>query len=98
MHQDLKLAMELQVADKEIARLAAEIAYLPRHIREIESKLAGTQARLEADRQAIAANQKERRKLELDITGFQDKVRKYKDQVFAVKTNEEYRALQHEIE
>ena len=98
MHPDLKLAVELQAVDKEIARLSAEIAYLPRHIQEIESKLAGAQRQLEADRQALAQNQRERRKLEGDVPPVQQKISKYKDQVFDVKTNEQYRALQHEIE
>jgi hypothetical protein len=98
MHPDLKLAVELQAVDKEIARLSAEIAYLPRHIQEIESKLAGAQRQLEADRQSLAQNQRERRKLEGDIPPVQQKISKYKGQVFEVKTNEQYRALQHEIE
>ena len=98
MHPDLKLALELQTVDKEIARLSAEVAYLPRHIQEIENKLAGAQRQLEADRKALADNQKERRKLEGDIPLHQQKIAKYKDQVFEVKTNEAYKALQHEIE
>lgn len=98
MHPDVKLVIELQAVDKEIARLSAEIAYLPRHIREIESTLAGAQRQLEADRQALSENQRERRKLEGDISVVQQKISKYKDQVFEVKTNEQYRALQHEIE
>jgi len=98
MHPDLKLALDLQAVEKEIVRLSAEIAYLPRHIQEIESKLAGAQRQLESDRQALAANQRERRKLEGDDSMLQEKISKYKQQVFEVKTNEQYRALQHEIE
>jgi hypothetical protein len=98
MHPDLQAAKELQELDREIARLSAEVAYLPRHIKEIESKLAGAQARLDADRKALAENQKERRKLEGDIPPLQTKISKYKDQTFDVKTNEQYRALQHEID
>lgn len=98
MHPDLTLVIDLQAVDKEIARISAEVAYLPRHIQEIESKLAGAQRQLEADRQALAANQKARKKLEGEIPMLQQKVSKYKDQVFDVKTNEQYKALQHEIE
>jgi uncharacterized protein len=98
MHPDLKLAIELQVVEKEIARVSAEIAYLPRHIKEIESKLAGALRQLDADRQALAENQKERRKFDGDISLIQQKISKYKGQIFEVKTNEQYKALQHEIE
>ena len=98
MHPDLKLAVDLQVVDKEIARLSAEIAYLPQHIREIEGTLAGAQRQLDRDRAALAVNQQERKKLENATFPFQQKIIKYKAQVFDVKTNEEYKALQHEIE
>lgn len=98
MNADLKLAIDMQAVDGEIARLSAEVAYLPKHIGEIENKLAGAQRQLEADRAALAANQRDRRKLEGEIPLLQQKVSKYKDQVFEVKTNEQYRALQHEIE
>ncbi len=97
MHPDLKLAVDLQIVDKEIARLAAEVAYLPRHIREIEGKLAGAQRQLDADKAALVENLKERKKLENDVFPFQQKITKYKSQMFDVKTNEEYKALQHEI-
>lgn len=97
MHPDVKLAMELQKVDREIARVSVEVAYLPRHIQEIESKLAGAQSRLEADRLALVENQKERKKLESGIGVIQDKISKYKGQIFDVKTNDQYKALQHEI-
>ena len=97
MHPDLTLARELQAADREIGRLVAEIAQLPKHIHEIEAKLAGAQRQLDADRAALAANQQLRKKLDNDIFPFQQKITKYKSQMFDVKTNEEYKALQHEI-
>ncbi len=98
MHPDLKLAVDLQAVDKEIARLSAEVAYLPGHIREIESKLAGALRQLDRDRAALAANQQERKKLENEIFPFRQKIARYKEQIFDVKTNEEYKALQHEIQ
>src|SRR5262249_54076695 len=43
------------------------------------------------------SNQGSRKKLEGEITTAESKISKYRDQMMAVKTNEEYRALQHEI-
>ena len=97
MHLDLKLVIELQAVDREIARLSAEVAYLPRHIQQIESKLAGAQRQLERDRQTLADNQRDRRRLEGEIPLPQQKISKYKDQIYEVKTNEQYKALQQEI-
>lgn len=97
MNRDLSLAIELQAVDKEIARLTAEIAQLPRHLREIEAKLAGAQKQLESEKAGLTVNQQERKKLDNDIFPHQQKITKYKQQIFDVKTNEEYKALQHEI-
>src|SRR5262249_32857307 len=44
------------------------------------------------------SNQGNRKKLEGEIATIEGKISKYRDQMMAVKTNEEYRALQHEIE
>ncbi len=98
MHPDLQRVIELQSLDLEIGRLSAEIAYLPKHILEIETKLNSAQRQLEADRQTLAAHYKERKRLEGEIQILREKISKYKDQTLEVKTNEQYRALQHEIE
>jgi predicted nucleic acid-binding Zn-ribbon protein len=68
------------------------------HIAEIEKKLVSHERKLEADRAALAANQKERKKCEGDIQVQEQKISKLKDQMVTAKTNEQYRAFQHEIE
>lgn len=54
--------------------------------------------RLEADHAALTANQKERKKCEGDIQIQEQKISKLKDQMLQAKTNEQYRAFQHEID
>ena len=39
-----------------------------------------------------------RKKLETEVAASEAKISKYREQMLSVKTNEEYRALQHEIE
>ena len=67
MPPDLKLVIRLQDLDNRLAELAREIAALPKHVAEIEKKLISHERKLEADRAALAANQKERKKCEGDI-------------------------------
>lgn len=98
MHPDLGLLRQLQDLDHRITELKREISYLPKHIAEIESKLEGGRRKLEADRAALAANQKERRRLEDDVKGNEGKIQHLRDQMNEAKTNEQYRAFQHEIE
>src|SRR5438046_1672801 len=98
MHPDTHLVIQLQSLDQQIAALEKEVAALPKHIAAIEKTLESHLRKLEADRAALVANQKDRKKLEGDIQLHEQKISKLKDQMLAVKTNEQYRAFQHEIE
>lgn len=98
MNADLQNLIELEKIDRESARLTEEIAALPRRVAAIEHKLADDKAKVENARTAIKENEAARRKLEADIQAFQQKIIKYKEQSSSVKTNDEYRALMHEVE
>jgi predicted nucleic acid-binding Zn-ribbon protein len=98
MLPDLKLVIRLQEIDHRLVDLAREIATLPKHIAEIQHKLVAHERKLEADRAALAANQKERKKCEGEIQVQEQKVSKLKDQMIEAKTNEVYRAFQNEID
>ncbi len=98
MLPDLKLVIRLQEIDNRLADLAREISTLPKHIAEIEKKLLTHERRLEADRAALVANQKERKKCEGDIQVQEQKISKLKDQMLGAKTNDQYRAFQNEID
>lgn len=97
MIQDLVLALRLQALDRKIAALDAEIATLPKHTAEIEKRLEAHTRRLEADRGALAANQRERKKLEGENQLHEQKISKLREQMAAAKTNEHYKAFQNEI-
>jgi predicted nucleic acid-binding Zn-ribbon protein len=98
MLPDIDKLLELQMADKEIRRLREEVAALPRRTAVIEQKLAGTRAQLEKARAAAKADETNRKSFEANIKDLQGKISKYRDQSLDVKTNEQYKALQHEIQ
>lgn len=98
MLPDLKLVIRLQEIDNRLTELTREIAALPVHIAQIEKKLTSHQRKLDADRAALTANQKERKKCEVDIQAEDQKISRLKDQMLEAKTNEQYRAFQSEIE
>jgi predicted nucleic acid-binding Zn-ribbon protein len=98
MLPELQNLLELQKADAEILRLSDEIASLPKRVQAIEEKLAGTKAVLEQAKAAVKADDAVRRKCESTIQDLQQKISKYRDQMLDVKTNDQYRALQHEID
>jgi predicted nucleic acid-binding Zn-ribbon protein len=98
MLPDVQNLMELQQADREILRLKDEIAALPKRVAVIEQKLAGTRAVLENAKTAVKADEAGRRKHETAIQDQQQKISKYRDQSLEVKTNDQYKALMHEIQ
>ncbi len=98
MLPDLQNLMQLQVADKEILRLKEEVAALPKRVAVIEEKLAATKAKLEKAKNAAKADEATRKKYETAIQDLRAKISKYRDQSLDVKTNEQYKALLHEIQ
>jgi predicted nucleic acid-binding Zn-ribbon protein len=98
MLPDVENLIALEQADREILRLKEEIAALPKRVAAIEQKLAGTKAALEKAKAAIKADEAARRKYETAIQDLQGKISKYRDQSLEVKTNEQYKALLHEIQ
>ena len=92
------LVSRLQALDLRIAELEKEISALPKHVAVIEKTLESHLRRLEADRAALSANHKDRKRLEGEIQLHEQKISKLRDQMLGAKTNEQYRAFQHEIE
>lgn len=98
MLPDIENLLKLQDADKEIRRLRDEVAELPKRVAAIEQKLAGTKAQLEKAQAAIKADEAARRKYDTAISDLRGKISKYRDQSLDVKTNDQYKALLHEIQ
>jgi predicted nucleic acid-binding Zn-ribbon protein len=98
MLPDISHAIRLQNLDDRAAELTKGISGLPKHIAEIEKKLDAHQRRLDQDRAALAFNQKDRKRLEGEIQTNEQKISKLKSQMMDAKTNDQYRAFQHEID
>jgi uncharacterized protein len=98
MTPEIQAVVRLQSLDERAAAYRKEIAALPKHVSDIERKLESHIRKLEIDRAAVAANQRDRKRLEDDIKVQEQKISKLKDQMLQAKTNDQYRAFQHEIE
>jgi len=98
MNQDLKQLIRLQTIDLAIQELRARIDRFPGISKALDDKLKSAQAGLESVKDRVKTNQGSRKKLEGEISSAESKISKYRDQMMSVKTNDEYRALQHEIE
>lgn len=98
MHPDLKSVIELQQVDLRVVELSAQIDSLPSQVQALESQLHEFLHSLDERKHRLAHNQKERRDLEVEIQAIQARISKHRDQLYEVKTNEQYKAMLKEIE
>src|SRR5579863_2091185 len=97
MHSAIPHLIELQRVDHLIGAARAAIETFPKRVKEADAKLSGARAAVAAAKEGLVNSQKERKKFELDVQQWKDRAKKYRDQSGAVKTNEAFKALQHEI-
>ena len=97
MNSDLKQLIRLQAIDLAIQEVRSRIDKFPSQSKALDEKLRSASNALEMAKEKIKANQANRKKLEGEIGTTETKISKYRDQMMVVKTNDEYRALQHEI-
>jgi predicted nucleic acid-binding Zn-ribbon protein len=97
MNPTIPQMLELQRLDQATAALRAELEGMPRRLREADAKLNSDRATLAAAKEVLTRSLGERKKLELDVEQWKGRAKKYREQSSSVKTNEAYKALQHEI-
>jgi len=98
MLADLQRLIDLQQADLRLRDLQDQIAQFPRQRADSEAELAQAHHELEQARHDHTESLKTRKKLELDVQQLEERVSKHKAQIYEVKSNEAYRALQDEID
>ena len=98
MNADLKHLIRLQTIDLDIQQLRAKIEKFPGISKALDDKLRDAQARLAAAQEKSKNSLATRKKLEGEVSALESKISKYREQMLSVKTNEEYKALQKEIE
>lgn len=97
MHPAIKPLLEVQGIELRIAGLRAALEEFPQRLKEAGARLEAARKQLAGAKEAHTHTLKERKKFELDVEQWKERARKYRDQGAAVKTNEAYKALQHEI-
>jgi predicted nucleic acid-binding Zn-ribbon protein len=97
MSPELERLVKLQETETRAAEAGRHIADAPAKIAALDAKLAAARQDLASARDAISQNQGQRRTLDKNLIEAQQRLSKYKEQLMAVKTNEEYHAMQHQI-
>jgi len=88
----------LQERDVRVAALTAELEGLPRQIAAVEQDLATRTARFDELKNRTRLIETERKKIDLDVQSKQGAIARYRSQQQTTRKNEEFAALNHEIE
>ena len=88
----------LQDRDRKILQTKDELAHVEPERRDFVARTTGSQAKLDAAKLRVKHLESDRKKIELDVEAKQQQSDKYATQQLQTKKNEEYRALQNEIE
>jgi len=97
MHADLERVIALQQLDSKAGAARKALAEIPDREKAFDARLEDAKQRIADAKAQLAANQEARRAIEKDVAVHQGRLSKYRDQAMAVKTNQEYHAIQHEI-
>src|SRR5260370_35859958 len=97
MHPATGQLQELQRLDQLIAALQSDLAGLPKRMRDADAQLNGARTAVANAKNVHSHALTERKKFELDVEQWKGRAKKYREQSASVKTNEAYKALQHEI-
>lgn len=97
MLPDLERLIQLQEIESKAAVAAKAIAEAPGRIAALDALLKSATLALDSAKHALAENKTRRGLIDKDLASAQQRQDKYKDQVMAVKTNEQLHAMQHQI-
>lgn len=98
MMVEIENLVRLQKLDDEIRALDSRLAAIPKEIAALEEEIATERRNLDEAQKALADAQKAQRVHEGELSAAEERLKKYKDQLMSVKTNDEYKAMQHQIE
>jgi uncharacterized protein len=97
MLPDLERLIALQKLDSTAESARRTLADEPERERAFEARLTAAREHVASAKTRLADNQNARRAVEKDVAVHQGRLSKFREQAMAVKTNQEYHAIQKEI-
>src|SRR5436190_7485950 len=97
MNPDLERAIALQKLDTAAHDAQRRLAEEPERTRALDARLDAAKQQLTDAKERLTANQTARREIEKEVAVHQGRLSKFREQAMAVKTNQEYHAIQKEI-
>ena len=97
MNADLERLIALQKLDSTVHDAEHWLAAEPTRTSALDARLETAREQVAVAKQKLADNQTARRTVEKDVAVHQGRLSKFREQAMAVKTNQEYHAIQHEM-
>ena len=97
MLPDLERVITLQKLDTAVHDAQRRLADAPERTAALDARLEAAKQQVADAKARVAENQTKRREIEKDVAVQQGRLSKYREQAMAVKTNQEYHAIQKEI-
>lgn len=98
MQDIMQKLLRLQERDARIAGLEREEKQVPVDRARLQQQFAALETRLDLARKRQREIEAEKKNLEVEIAGIEERISRYKTQQMQTRKNEEYAALNHEIE
>jgi predicted nucleic acid-binding Zn-ribbon protein len=97
VHPDLQRVIALQRLDTAAQHAERRLADEPERAKALDARLDAARQRVATAKDRLVTNQQARREIEKNVALHQGRLSKFRDQAMAVKTNQEYHAVQKEI-
>jgi uncharacterized protein len=98
MNDVIEKLLVVQDRDSRIHKLNTEKTRIPVDIESLKQRIAAARAKVDAGREQAKQSEKEQKRIDGDIEAKKGTVAKFKTQLLSIKKNEEFHALQHEIQ
>lgn len=97
IHEQIKILVELQKIDSEIYHLKKELGSQPALKQKIEADFEKKKARLKSAEDELKTAQLKQKEKEGDLQSKEEKIKKLQSQLYQLKSNKEYSAMEMEI-
>jgi predicted nucleic acid-binding Zn-ribbon protein len=97
MNADLQRLIDLQRLDSAAQEAQRRLAEAPDREKALEARLEAARQHVASAKARLTDSQNARRAIEKEVAVHQGRLSKFREQAMAVKTNQEYHAIQHEI-
>lgn len=95
---EIKKLVELQELDKDIYGINRELDHIPEHLRALDELIKDKESIFKGNEDALIKLQLKRKDKEMELGTKEQDILKNQNQLFQIKTNQEYSAMQREIE